>query len=283
MREVSESLDCYFPGRRFPAYSVTGGDCALNCAHCEGRLLHGMRPVRDPSALLAEAERLAGSGGTGFLLSGGCDGNGRVPLLPFAEAVRDTRRRWGLKANLHTGLLTCEAAKRLTVSEADCYSVDVHQSRTVISDVLHLDASPSSYRETLVALVNANIGPIVPHVTVGLDDDGTDAIESIELAAGFDLDGLVVLVFTPIKGTAMGDVRPPPDALVLDVLNAARKSLECPIALGCMRPRGNTALEIAAVKLGVREIAMPSRETMDWARDRGMKVKRLERCCAVHL
>ncbi|HVO77710.1 MAG TPA: hypothetical protein VMS79_02455 [Methanomassiliicoccales archaeon] len=276
-------MRCYFPGRRFPAYSVTGGSCALKCSHCEGRLLRGMRAVRDPDALMVEGEKLAREGGTGFLLSGGCDARGRVPLGQFVDAVRALRETKGLTANLHTGLLDKAEAEILSRSQADSYSVDLHQNPQVIRNVLHLDRAASSCSETLDALCSSVDGAVVPHVTVGLDWDGADALASIELASDRRVDGLVVLVFTPLAGTEMVALGAPSDEIVLEVLERARGMLDCPISLGCMRPRGNSALEIAAIESGIRDIAMPSRATLCWAEAHGIKAERIERCCAVHL
>jgi uncharacterized radical SAM superfamily protein len=136
---------------------------------------------------------------------------------------------------------------------------------------------------TLGALESAGVGSIVPHITVGLDEDGEDAFRSVELASEYGVSGLVVLVFTPLNGTNMGSMSPPPDDLVLRVLKEARNRIDGPVSLGCMRPRGNGALEISAIKAGVRDIAMPSREAIDWAESHGLTVERLERCCAVHV
>ncbi|MDD1769858.1 MAG: radical SAM protein [Methanomassiliicoccales archaeon] len=283
MPEPSDRVRCYFPGRRFPAFSVTGRGCALGCAHCEGKLLSGMRPVTSPDSLLAAAERLASIGGTGFLLSGGCDEEGRVPLAGFVEAVAVARGRWGLKVNLHPGLLGPKEAADLIRSGADCYSVDLHRSARVIREVLHLKAAPSAYRQTLEALESAGAESIVPHITVGLDTDGEDAFRSVELASEFDIAGLVVLVFTPLKGTTMGAMSPPANDLVLRVLEQAQSRIDRPVSLGCMRPRGNSTLEISAIKSGIRDIAMPSKEAVEWAESHELTVERLERCCAVHL
>ncbi|MGD1061241.1 MAG: hypothetical protein ABR879_07265 [Methanomassiliicoccales archaeon] len=242
-----------------------------------------MRSVANPEALLASAEKLASEGGTGFLLSGGCDGEGRVPLMPFVEAVATARSRWGLKANLHPGLLGRSDAATLARSGAEFYSVDLHQNEDVIHDVLHLKVPPSAYRLTMEALISAKAGAIVPHVTVGLDEDGSDAFDSIDLASSFEVDGLVVLVFTPLKGTAMASKPPPPNELVLKVLDEAKSRLRCSIALGCVRPRRNYSLEISAIKRGIRHVAMPTKGAVEWAFEHGLLVERIERCCAVHL
>lgn len=242
-----------------------------------------MRPVTSPDSLLVEAEKLAGIGGTGFLLSGGCDGRGRVPLHRFVEAVATAKQRWGLRVNLHPGLLDFEEAAVLAGSGADSYSVDLHQSERVIRDVLHLDAPSHAYSETIKALQSSVAGSVTPHITVGLDEDGEDAFASVELASELGVSSLVVLVFTPLRETSMGAMRPPSEGLVLRVLKEARSKIDGPVSLGCMRPRGSGALEVSAIKAGLRDIAMPTREAIEWAGSHGLKVEHIERCCAVHL
>ncbi len=130
---------------------MTGGRCELQCDHCRGRYLQGMRPLGAPEELEKAAAALAIEGGTGLLLSGGCDRRGRVPLSPYLGAVKRVKESTGLLVNLHTGLLDEEAAAGLLGTGADAFSVDVLQDPRAISDVLHLDASPRDYWSTVGA------------------------------------------------------------------------------------------------------------------------------------
>ncbi len=63
-----------------------------------------MVPVRTPEALLRTAHEIEDGGAVGFLLSGGCDPQGRILLGPFVEAISEIKRSTHLKVNLHTGL-----------------------------------------------------------------------------------------------------------------------------------------------------------------------------------
>jgi uncharacterized radical SAM superfamily protein len=65
---------------RFVSVSVTGAACALQCDHCQSRVLEGMIPTNG-QGLFHLARDLAGRGARGILVSGGCDRRGRVPLL----------------------------------------------------------------------------------------------------------------------------------------------------------------------------------------------------------
>ena len=37
---------------KFPAISITGRKCYLNCEHCKGKLLEGMIPAENPSKIV---------------------------------------------------------------------------------------------------------------------------------------------------------------------------------------------------------------------------------------
>jgi len=283
MLTLGRALHCYYPGKGFPSFSVTGEKCALHCDHCHGHYLHGMKEVSTPEALIRAAQELSSRGGRGFLLSGGCDQRGRVPLLPFVEAVRQAKERYGLEVNIHTGMLDLQEAKSLVRSRADCYSVDVHQTRNVIQEVLHSPMGPEDYEDTLVSLFDAGAEGVVPHVTVGLEDGNEDAMESIRLSARYPIRSLVLLVFLPTPGTPLQDRQPPADEEVLRAIKEAVMLARCPVILGCMRPRGRPRLEREAILLGVRHMAMPSPATVEWAVAEGFDVLRAERCCALQV
>ena len=79
------------------AISVTGHQCALDCAHCGRHYLAGMRPM--PHALDIVRERHPKS----VLLSGGCDLSGRVPLGDWPRRVAESAP--GVRINCHAGLV----------------------------------------------------------------------------------------------------------------------------------------------------------------------------------
>ena len=84
---------------QYPALSVTGRDCAQHCAHCGGALLQSMPDVSKPGSLLEKCRALEAQGVQGILLSGGCDGRGRVPWKNFIRAIAEVKRQTGLCAH----------------------------------------------------------------------------------------------------------------------------------------------------------------------------------------
>ncbi len=275
---VSQTIVAYHPGGRFPALSVTGGRCEQQCDHCQGHYLKGMGPATTPGALMERAAELERKGARGFLLSGGCDGAGRVPLAPFVPAVREIKERTSLLVNLHTGLVDGGAAAELLSSGADCFSVDVVQDRGVIREALHLEASPQDYAATLEALSPAP--RLVPHICVGLQSKDGER-RSLELVAGYDIAALVVLGLAPARGT-------PWDGRTWDLrrlprfVEQASSLLDAPVLVGCMRPRGQWEVELECIKAGAAGIVNPSSRAVEGAMFLGYAFEKREECCSFH-
>ena len=278
---MGKRVVAYQPGRAFPAVSMTGSRCELQCDHCRGHYLRAMTDASLPGSLPGVAATLKEAGAVGLLLSGGCDRKGKLPILERVEEVRSARHL-GLRLNLHTGLLDAEDAQRLMGTGAECYSVDIVQDMNVISDVLHLKVGPEAYRGTLSALFSARAGRVVPHICVGLrGDDIEGEMASVDLVSGFPVAALVLLWRLPAPDAPMRTKNASPGSF-LRVVRHATETLNCPVLLGCMRPRGNVELEIEAARLGVAGMASPAAETVRRLGLEGYEVVRSDLCCALH-
>src|SRR5512139_2450617 len=88
---------------RYPAVSVTGNQCELQCEHCKGRLLEPMIPVTEPDDLIQKAVYLQERGAYGILLSGGSDRWGRLPWAKYLHAIREVEETTGLYLSAHVG------------------------------------------------------------------------------------------------------------------------------------------------------------------------------------
>jgi uncharacterized radical SAM superfamily protein len=279
---MGDKVVSYQPGRAFPAVSMTGSRCELQCDHCRGHYLRGMTDASRPGSLPEVATALKGAGAVGILLSGGCDRQGKLPVLDRVDEVMSVRRL-GLRVNIHTGLLGGDDAQRLVGAGADCYSVDIVQDRTVIRDVLHLKVGPEAYSETLNALFSARAGRVVPHICVGLKgDDHEGEMASVDLVGEFPIAALVLLWRLPTPGTPMRTMRNVTPDGFLRVVRHALQTLDRPVLLGCMRPRGMIDLEVEAVRLGVAGVASPAAETLRRLELEGYEVVRSGLCCALH-
>lgn len=274
---MSRRLVAYYPGSAFPALSVTGTRCELNCDHCRGKYLHSMRPVITPDQLFEAAHVIQGKGGKGFLLSGGCRPNGTIPLEGFLDAVRRIKDETKLEINIHTGALDPDMVSRLVSSGADVFSVDL--TSDMFFDNSHRLLSGLS---AVAALLNAGAARVVPHLCIGYPGvDPKAELYVLERASSLNIAAFVTLLFTPTSGTPLADAPPPDVERVIAFMSMAKKRLSCPLILGCMRPRGRWEFEARCVSEGVDAVATPSSQTLRWAAERGYKVEIQERCCAL--
>lgn len=250
--------------------SLTGAQCALDCAHCGGHYLRGMRPVWE-----AEPD-----GSTSCLISGGCDPAGRVPVLAHLDRVRAWRE--GRQMNWHVGFVS-EAEMQTIAPLVDVVSFDFVGDDATIHEVYGLDRTVSDYVETYRLL--RRYARTLPHVTIGLRGGAlgheTPAFEMLqELGA----DGLVILVLIPTPGTRYADRQPPAVEAVADLLAEARLRFpRVPLYLGCMRPKGSyrDELDPLAVRAGFNVVVSPSRPARDAADSLGLTARRLRECCVL--
>lgn len=268
----------------FVSVSVTGKACSLGCGHCNGRILNRMVPATTPAQLASVADKLAARGCRGFLLSGGADKNGSVPLGDFAEAVRDIKRKHGFCIAAHTGLVDDFLASRLAIAGIDAAMIDVIGSTSTIRRVCHLDASPQSYIASVRRLRAHNI-PVAPHVVLGLDyGQLRGEVRALRALSTCDIQALVLVVVMPLAGTRMAHVSPPelPQLAKIFVLARHLFPTTC-IFLGCARPAGKykSDVEVLAIRAGFNGIAFPGREVVSLADELGLKARFSDVCCAL--
>lgn len=274
-------LKAYYPLPKFPPISLSGAVCALHCAHCDATYLGGMLPADTPDALVERCRALRQNGAIGALLSGGSDTDGTLlNLAAMTDVIRQVKQETGLILNLHPGLIDADTAQQLA-GAVDFASLDI-PSDDVIQRVLGLDATTADYIVAYHTLRAAGIN-VVPHVTVY---QGDEAELLRPIAAGDDLPHtIVVIVFSPTRGTPMADVPAPGPEAVANVI-AGIKALfpAAEISLGCMRPRSHPlreAIELAALWAGVARMELPSQKTLRYARDAGYEIAMFDGCCAL--
>ena len=297
-RELSWSLHgkkvvFYLPGMfvrdgvqgEYPAFSVTGNRCAQGCAHCAGNLLRGMPDVSTPDLLLSTCRRLAAEGAQGVLLSGGCDGQGRVPWADFADAIAEVKEETGLFVSVHCGMLDSATARALKKAGVDQALIDVIGSAETYTCVYHLPNGPELLERSLEALCEAEL-PVVPHIVTGLHFGRLlGENRALKLLARHPPSLLVVVACMPLPGTEMADVKPPTPQAVCGVIIRARELMpETEISLGCARPRKSApAMEALALLAGVNRMALPSDETLALAGELGLEAQFGKTCCSVRL
>lgn len=250
--------------------SLTGRQCALDCAHCGGHYLGGMRPIWE-----AEPD-----GSTSCLISGGCDPTGRVPVLAHLDAVRAWRTDRTM--NWHVGFVT-EGEMQTLAPLVDTVSFDFVGDDETIREVYGMDRTVEDYVETYRLL--RRHARTLPHITLGLrGGELGHELPALELLQELGADGLVLLVFIPTPGTRYADCAPPAPAVVADFMAEARvRFADVPIYLGCMRPKGTyrNELDPLAVRAGMNVVVSPSRPARELAAELGLSARKMRECCVL--
>jgi len=270
------------------AISVTGRQCALDCAHCGRHYLTGMTSASH--ALEVVRDRRPKS----VLLSGGCDVTGKVPLGDWPRRMAESAP--GVRVNCHAGLVSDAEAEEIA-RWADVVSFDVTTDQRVISEVYGLPRSPEDYIASYVSL--AKRVPTVPHICIGLAEPlessssssagpeigALDAIlVTVTSGAAPMPPAIVFIVFTPTPRTRMANVPAPDPGLVQDIVAEARVMFpDTLLNLGCMRPGGayRGLVDVMAIDAGVNLIVQPAPEASEHARALGLAIVDTDECCAL--
>ena len=254
--------------RKTAAISLTGEACALNCAHCGRRYLRGMAPIW--KADVREA--------TSCLISGGCDTEGRVPVLAHLDQVRALRP--GRRLNWHVGLIGEEEMQAIA-PYVDVVSFDLVGDDATIHEVYGLQRGVEDYIRTY-QMLRRHVR-VVPHITIGLrGGEIRGEYQALEALQQLGADALVFIILIPTKGTVYEGREPPPVEEVGDLLAAARQVLpDTPIYLGCMRPAGGYRDQVdqAAIRAGVNKIVNPAPAAVSLAAEMGLRILWEEECC----
>lgn len=280
-------LKIYIPTKRFPAISITGNECKLECEHCNKKYLKGMKPIVRAKELERFLLDLYKKGGVGALISGGSMENGSVPLLKFLDTIKKVKKETRLIINTHTGLLNEATAKKLADAKVDIVSFDINMDKEVVRNIYHLDIELNEYKRAINLLKKYKLN-IVPHICIGLHygklHKELDSIRFIK-ETNINPSLIVIIVLIPPKDSKIKFELPIPEdiAKVISFLRIVFPMTE--ISLGCMRPRGKikTDIEKLAIKAGITRIEIPSRETLIWLKEFNSKIqyKYFSACCAI--
>jgi uncharacterized radical SAM superfamily protein len=270
--------------RRFLPISVTGSACALSCDHCQTKVLDGMISVRADEDLYTLARRLRAEGSEGLLVSGGSTRTGEVPLLPHLRHIPRIKSELGMKVIVHSGVVSPRLAAGLAEAGVDGVMLDIIGADETLREVYHLDLTVADMERSLRLLSGEELR-IIPHIVLGLHY-GTFLGEhrALEMLTRYPVSTLILVVLTPLSGTPMAHIPPPPTDQVAAFFGTARLAAPAtPINLGCARPLGKakTELDQAAIDLGLNGIAYPADGAIAYASARGLTPRLFEYCCSL--
>lgn len=269
---------------RFLPISVTGTACALQCDHCKTKVLEGMITASPSHGVFEIARELRAKGTEGVLISGGSTRSGEVPLKPHLAGMRRIRDELGMKVIVHSGVVSPELAAGLAEAGVDGVMLDVIGADETIREVYHLDLTAAEFERSLALLAERGLR-IIPHIVLGLHYGRlVGEWNALEMIRRHPVSTLILVVLTPLVGTPMGHLRPPPLHEVTSFFALARCAMpDTNLNLGCGRPMGamKVALDKAAIDHGLNGIAYPAEGIIDYAQRSALTPEYHEYCCSL--
>lgn len=295
-REISwnsfgKSITFYLPGMfrydglsgKYPAVSITGSRCSLQCDHCQGKILEPMDAAQTPDILVDKCIQLHEKGNKGVLISGGCDEKGRLPWEAFLPAIDKIKRQTELYVSIHSGIIDADTAVKLKAVGVDQALIDVIGDDETYQAIYHVPFSISRIVSSMAAMEKADL-PFVPHIICGLFHGKISGEKkALQTISRFRIEQMVIVALMRIRGTPAWDATPPSPEAVADIIAEARILMpKTQINLGCARQRGNTELELLALDAGINRMALPSDEAIQRAKEYGLSIRYQRTCCSVN-
>jgi len=269
----------------FPAFSITGGACALMCDHCQANILKPMIPVTSPEALERKVRDLVLLQNLqGFLLSSGSNRKNEIPYERFYPVIENLKRDFPyLKVAIHTALLDAPRAKLMESAGVDTAMMDVIGAPETIRDVYHLDRPVDDFEATLEALCTTSM-EIVPHIVIGLHYGRIlGEANALDIIARHDVHALVLVVVMPFYAKANLFLTPDEAEVGRIFLEARRRLPDNEVLLGCARPAGlhKRVTDAYALMAGLDGIAFPAEGLVAAADAIGRPYRQEHACCSI--
>ncbi len=271
----------------FPAFSVTGGACALDCDHCQAKILEPMIPAMSPEELDRKVRSLIVSQGLqGFLLSGGSNRRNEIKYERFLPVLERLKRDFPeLRIAMHTALLDETRAQLMASAGVDTAMLDIIGHEDTVREVYHLDRPVDDFESSLAALCATDM-EVVPHIVIGLHYGRVlGEANALDIIARHRVHALVLVVIMPFYARPGTFVTPAPAAVGKIFLEARQRIGEGEVLLGCARPAGmhKRVTDAYAVMAGLDGIAFPADGTVGVAHAIGRRFEQEHACCSLKL
>lgn len=267
----------------FLPISLTGSGCALNCDHCDTRILDPMLPLDPKEGIFNMCSRLKESGTEAVLISGGSMHDGKVPFLKHIDQISKVKSELGMKVMMHTGLVDEPMAKALKEAGIDGVALDIIGSDETIREVYHINTTTDAYDYSLEILSKYDLS-LRPHIILGLHyGKFLGEYSALEMISKYPIHALILVILTPLHNTPMQSVTPPDADEVAEFFRASRIQMpDTKILVGCARPAGDykKKVDLAAVSAGLNGIAYPADGVIDHALSLGLKPSYFENSCS---
>jgi uncharacterized radical SAM superfamily protein len=271
----------------FPAFSITGAGCALDCDHCQAKILEPMIAVPKPEQLDQKVRDLIMLQGLqGFLLSGGSNRRNEIRYERYYPVIEGLKRDFpDLKIAIHTALTDEAGAKRMESAGVDTAMMDVIGSDQTIKQVYHLDRPVEDFEATLAALTATKM-EVSPHIVVGLHyGEILGEARALDIVARYPVKALVLVVIMPFYAKP-GTFKTPSTRDVGEIFLTAREKMgDRQVLLGCARPAGmhKQVTDAYAVMAGLDGIAFPAEGAVQVAQATGRQWHQEHACCSIKI
>jgi lipoyl synthase len=267
----------------FPAFSVTGGACALDCDHCQAKILEPMIAATTPDVLDRKVRDLILLQNLqGFLLSGGSNKRNEIKYEKFLPVIERLKRDYPhLKVAIHTALIDDARAKQMEAAGVDTAMMDVIGAEATIRDVYHLDRRVDDFEATLAALCATRM-EVVPHIVIGLHyGELLGEVNALDICARHDIHALVLVVVMPFYGRKFAT--PDPHAVGRFFHEARHRLPDKPVLLGCARPAGlhKRIVDAYAIMAGLDGIAFPADGVVELCKAIDRPFSQAHACCSI--
>ncbi|MCP4219463.1 MAG: radical SAM protein [bacterium] len=290
-QRFGKKITFYVPGMfvcngtrgKYPAISITGSQCELQCEHCRGVLLKPMIEALSPEALIEKCLRLNEKNAIGCLISGGSSKNGQLPWDRFAPAIAEIKKKTKLKVSVHTGFLDRPTAETLKEVGVDQALIDVVGADETMKEIFHLDYGIEQVERSLAAVYEVGLN-VVPHIIIGLHyGELKGEARALEMLKKYKPEMLVFITMMPLPGTELFKLDRPYPEEVAEIIARARLAMpDTTISLGCARPRDKRGefIELYAIDGGVSRMALYSDEAVQRAEAYGLEITYEKSCCS---
>ncbi|MGQ0509027.1 MAG: radical SAM protein [Betaproteobacteria bacterium] len=269
----------------FPAFSVTAGGCALDCDHCQAKILEPMIPATSPEMLERKVRELVATQDLqGFLLSGGSNKRNEIRYERYFPVIERLKRDFpALRIAIHSALLDAPRARGMADAGVDTAMMDVIGAQETIRDVYHLARPVADFESTLEALCATSM-EVVPHIVIGLHYGrilGEPA--ALDIVSRHRVHSLVLVVVMPFYAKPGTFATPDTSDIGRIFLEARERIPDQQVLLGCARPPGmhRRVTDAYAVMAGLDGIAFPADGAVAVARAIGRPAEQQHACCSM--
>jgi uncharacterized radical SAM superfamily protein len=269
----------------FPAFSITAGECGLNCDHCQKKILEPMIPATSPEMLDEKVRHLVATQSlNGFLLSGGSNRKNEIPYGRYMPVVEGLKRDFpGLKIAVHTALLDERRAKDMEAAGVDTVMMDVIGAQETIEQVYKLRRPVEDFEKTLAALASTSM-EVTPHIVIGLHyGQILGEANALDMVSRYDVNALVLVVIMPFYAKPGTFVTPATTDVGRIFFEARDRLADQQVLLGCARPPGmhKRVTDAYAIMAGLDGIAFPADGAVSVAHTIGRPFEQAHSCCSI--